>query len=138
MLQLYVVLGLFILECAVVFVLLLPRRPGIRAIQNLVSHALGSNTLRKVLWAVGLILAFLVVDSFREMQYRGHEDQKQHHLNNPDVGATLLVKSNMFRAQRNFYLTFFTFALFAVMFRLRSIYQTMDDLETAMQGKKKD
>ena len=139
MLQLYVVLGFFILETVLVFIFLLPRLGPIKPLQRLVSRVLGGTTLRRILIACFVILAFLVIESFQEMSYRQREERSpdnkgSHH----EIGHALMLKSTMFRAQRNFYLTFFTFALFCTMFRLRGIHAEFDALDAKLEAKKKD
>ncbi len=114
MLQLYVVLGLFVIECVLVFIFLLPRRTLIKPLQLLISNFLGSNTMRKVLIVTLIILAFLVIESYQEMRYRTSEEHKLAGEKISDVGQAVMRKSAMFRAQRNFYLTFFTLALYVM------------------------
>ncbi len=139
MLQLYLVLALFVLECILVVVFLLPRRSFTKPLQRALSTFLGANKARKVLIAMLIILAFLVAESFQEMRYREVEERKPHPTHgHTEIGQAMLLKSAMFRAQRNFYLTFFTLALFVMMFRLRGIHAEFDELEQAMVAKKKD
>jgi hypothetical protein len=91
-----------------------------------------------VLVGVLLVLAFLVVESFQEMRYKQNEERKDDKSVHTEVGHAMMLKSAMFRAQRNFYLTFFTLALYVMMFRLRGIHAEFDELERAMVVKKKD
>ncbi len=114
MIQLYIVLALLILECVLVFVLLLPvnyslLRP-LRYVQVLLAKQLSNSTIKKVLLTVALILAFLVVESFQEMRYREIEDRKAHTAGALPVKVhdNVILKLNKFRSERNFYLTFFT------------------------------
>ena len=138
MLQLYVVLALLVLECALVVVFLLPRRSFTKPLQRLLSSFLGANTTRKVLIAVLIIMAFLVVEAYQEMRYREREERKPSIDKFAEIGQALMVKNAMFRSQRNFYLTFFTLALYVMMFRLRGIHAEFEELERSIVAKKQD
>ena len=137
-LQLYAVLAISVLTQALVVLLLLPRISLIKKLQQLVSRALGSNTMRKVLIVLTLLLAFLVFESFQEMRYREREAAVKPPTGVKELGAELLQKATMFRAERNFYLTFSTFVMYVIMFRLRGIHGEIDAIETAAAAKKKD
>ncbi len=69
-----------------------------------------------------------------QFRYREIEERKAPH-DRIDVGQALVLKSTMFRAQRNFYLTFFTLALYIMMFRLRGIHAEFAELEATVVAK---
>ena len=133
MLQLYLVLGFLSLESFIVFLFLLPRFVVLRPFQRLISRILGARTTRIVLIVCFVILSFLLLESYQEMRYREAENREKKDAAMPETGIGMMMhKSSMFRSQRNFYLTFFTFGLYLIMFRLRGIHAEFDVLDARL------
>lgn len=129
MYQLYVVLGFFLVECFIVTLLMIPGRVG-RFIQKPIAKLMSQNTVRKVLWVLVVVFAFLVFEAWQEMKHREREDADFHEKKHSDMAQAMLMKSMRFRAERNFYLTFFTAALFLIMIRMKYMVAYINDLET--------
>lgn len=113
---------------------MVPGRIG-RFVQKPIALFLSKDRVRKAMWVVAVILAFLVFESWQEMKHREREDKGFHDKKHQDMAQALLMKSMMFRSQRNFYLTFFTFALFLIMFRMKFMTARIYALEDSVAEK---